>query len=148
MVVVECGTQVNLLKFDCKRNLAYFWKFDRVYYSSPLQKNDHLAPDADINARRVARAMIILYAAWLTLLASIAALYRALILFERRPPDLAPDGQCDSDGVGGVWRRINTSGFCAQAAAVLFAVSGVGFVLHFPIEEAHGEHLRNGTHVT
>lgn len=77
--------------------------------------------------------VVILYTAWLILLASVAAVYRALMLFERRVPlESAPGGE-DEVQVGW-WRWVNTAEVCAQVGGGLFAASAVGFVVHFAVE--------------
>ena len=77
--------------------------------------------------------MVILYTAWFILLASVAAVYRALMLFERRAPlELAPGGEDEAQN--GWWRRVNTAEVCAQVGGGLFAASAVGLVVHFAVE--------------
>lgn len=79
--------------------------------------------------------VVILYAAWFILLASVAAVYRALMLFERRAPlESAPGGEDEAQV--GWWRRVNTAEVCAQVGGGLFAASAVGFVVHFAVEVA------------
>ena len=58
----------------------------------------------------------------------MAAVYRALMLFERR----GPGGEDEAEV--GWWRRVNTAEVCAQVGGGLFAASAVGFVVHFAVE--------------
>ena len=88
-------------------------------------------------------AAVILYTAWLILLASVAAVYRALMLFERRPLQLTPGGE--EEAQHGWWRRVNTAGGCALVAGGLLAASAVGFVLHFAVEGVTVYRVVNGT---
>ena len=77
--------------------------------------------------------VVILNTAWFILLMSVAAVYRALMLFERRAPlELAPGGEDEAQV--GWWRRVNTAEVCAQVGGGLFAASAVGFVVHFVVE--------------
>lgn len=77
--------------------------------------------------------VVILYTAWFILLAAVAVVYRALMLFERRLPlELAPGGE--DEAPIGWWRRVNTAEVCAQVGGGLFAASAVGFVVHFAVE--------------